>query len=274
MIFLKNVLKTAWFAVALSITVMFVGIVVGSAYGMHLVSVRRGHVDGAARRKSFSEFMFTWSVPTFRLFRTVMRVDVVYRHRDTGSEQRLPPSIVVANHRSLLDIFLLLELLDRMECTDVRWIMKDALRRVPVVGGLCRQNGSVFIDRGDSDAAVEQIRACGEMAGDDGASVIIFPEGTRFTRPRDGSPYRHLLPPRPRGFTVLRGTLPRHDTLRVTIDMKGLIVKSLFQLGTLVGRRVDVTAVAYRGVPGDSAAAWLEAEWQAMERYLAARDAS
>lgn len=82
--------------------------------------------------------------------------------------------IVVANHQSQYDIFLIYGWLP----IDFRWVMKMELRKVPILGYYCYKAGHIFVDRSDSKAAIESInKAKGKIK--DGTSVVFFPEGTR-----------------------------------------------------------------------------------------------
>ena len=82
--------------------------------------------------------------------------------------------IFVCNHSSLLDIPVLLGTLPG----DVRIIYKRELEKIPIFGYGLKRSNLISIDRSDPrkamkslDEAIEKIQA--------GASVIIFPEGTR-----------------------------------------------------------------------------------------------
>lgn len=82
--------------------------------------------------------------------------------------------IYVSNHSSLLDIPVLLGTLPG----DVRIIYKQELEKIPIFGYGLKRSNLIGIDRSDPrkamkslDDAIEKIRS--------GASVIIFPEGTR-----------------------------------------------------------------------------------------------
>jgi 1-acyl-sn-glycerol-3-phosphate acyltransferase len=99
-----------------------------------------------------------------------MRVDVEGAHHI----QRGRSYVVVSNHQSQLDILVIYGWLDM----DFRWIMKQELRRVPVLGITCEKLGHVFIDRSDRSAAIAAInRAKEKISG--GTSIFFFPEGTR-----------------------------------------------------------------------------------------------
>lgn len=78
------------------------------------------------------------------------------------------PSVVVANHPSLLDALLLLSVVPNGVC-----IMKRALRSVPVISGFARRAGYIPYSEAPEliQAATEELKR--------GGVVIIFPEGTR-----------------------------------------------------------------------------------------------
>lgn len=97
-----------------------------------------------------------------------------------GKENILPGQsvVIVANHLSHVDIWLLYGYLPM----DFRWVMKQELRHVPIIGIACAKLGHVFIDRGDhADALASLQKAKQDITG--GTSIIFFPEGTRS---RDG----------------------------------------------------------------------------------------
>ncbi len=82
--------------------------------------------------------------------------------------------VVVANHLSHIDIWVLYGYLG----LDIRWVAKQELRRVPVIGISCVALGHVFIDRSDHDKAMASLDAAKRRIVD-GTSIIFFPEGTR-----------------------------------------------------------------------------------------------
>ncbi|MCX4242815.1 lysophospholipid acyltransferase family protein [Paraliomyxa miuraensis] len=84
------------------------------------------------------------------------------------------PSIIVANHASLLDIPALGSMLD----IDYRWVAKKQLFRVPLVGWHLWACGHIPVDRrraGNLERMQEMVEAV--LAA--GGSVVFFPEGTR-----------------------------------------------------------------------------------------------
>lgn len=81
--------------------------------------------------------------------------------------------VVVANHESAADPFLLSHL-----PFDMRWIAKEELYKVPVIGRLMRYSGDIPLRRGDGES-VREMMAEARRTLDAGVPVMIFPEGTR-----------------------------------------------------------------------------------------------
>ncbi|HFQ80420.1 MAG TPA: 1-acyl-sn-glycerol-3-phosphate acyltransferase [Desulfobacterales bacterium] len=84
------------------------------------------------------------------------------------------PHILAANHQSQFDIFALQGYLN----IDFRWLAKKELFEIPVFGLGMRQAGYIPIDRSRGREAIKSLYAAAERIAA-GASVIIFPEGTR-----------------------------------------------------------------------------------------------
>lgn len=82
--------------------------------------------------------------------------------------------IFVSNHQSAYDIFVIYGYLPVI----FKWLMKQELKKIPLVGWACKAAGHIFIDRKNPQSAVESIRQV-EAALVNGVSTVIFPEGTR-----------------------------------------------------------------------------------------------
>jgi len=266
-------LKTIWFAIALALTLIFTTVFVGaSLFGCMIIWKLTG-VKGANLRRCYTRFIFRWSKRILAVFCELMCITTVFRfHRGLS----FSPAIIIANHQSLVDILVLNAFLPAMGCTDARWVMKDSLGMAPLVGRACRGQGSAFISRGDRAGSERIIREKATLARNESASMVIFPEGTRFVAPAegpapDGGPaYQRLLPPRPSGFMTLKRAMPTHDLLIVTIDYGGRIAaKSIFQLGNLFGRTIFVSSERDYAPRADSA--WLNSRWREMDKRLVRR---
>jgi acyl carrier protein len=86
------------------------------------------------------------------------------------------PVMVVANHSSYLDAFLLFAALPDGLC----FVAKHELADAPAIGGLLRAYGMRFVERSDTERSVRDSRELSRLAGR-GESLVFFPEGT-FTR--------------------------------------------------------------------------------------------
>jgi 1-acyl-sn-glycerol-3-phosphate acyltransferase len=86
------------------------------------------------------------------------------------------PVIFMSNHQSQVDIAAIIDSLPPP--VSWRFVAKKELVRVPVFGWCLVTTGQIIIDRGDREKAVASLRHAAERIRN-GASVIVFPEGTR-----------------------------------------------------------------------------------------------
>ncbi|MEX0773001.1 MAG: lysophospholipid acyltransferase family protein [Balneolales bacterium] len=82
------------------------------------------------------------------------------------------PTVFVGNHQSFIDMPILSGL-----PFDMKWVSKQELFKVPVVGPLLKMSGHISVDRGKKGAlqSLEKIKPYVESR----VPVMIFPEGTR-----------------------------------------------------------------------------------------------
>ena len=67
----------------------------------------------------------------------------------------------------------------------IKWVMKAGLEKIPFVGAACRAAGFIFVDNSSTKAAARSVREA-ERALKSGASIAIFPEGSRTKTGRLG----------------------------------------------------------------------------------------
>lgn len=113
---------------------------------------------------------------SFRLVAGLLPVTLnpLWRFRTRGriSDPRRP-YVVVANHESWADVFLI-------SCFpwEMKWLSKDTMFKVPLLGWMMTMAGDIKLVRGNRDSAAGAILSCRERLANR-ASVMIFPEGTR-----------------------------------------------------------------------------------------------
>ena len=82
--------------------------------------------------------------------------------------------VVVCNHVSQYDIILVYGWLP----LDLRWVMKQELRKLPGIGAACEKVGHIIVDRSKPEVAKQTINEALARIRD-GVGVLFFPEGTR-----------------------------------------------------------------------------------------------
>ena len=82
--------------------------------------------------------------------------------------------IFVSNHQGSYDIFLVYGYIGQ----PIKWVMKQSLRKIPLVGYACERAGFIFVDSSSAQAAAKTIQIA-ESKLKNGASIAIFPEGSR-----------------------------------------------------------------------------------------------
>jgi len=102
------------------------------------------------------------------------------------------PCLFASNHQSLLDIPALFLVLPG----NARFLAKESLFRIPVLGWAMTASGCIPIDRGNRARAVRSLREAAARVRA-GRSVVFFPEGTRS---REGK----LAPFKKGGFHLAR----------------------------------------------------------------------
>ena len=84
------------------------------------------------------------------------------------------PRIYMVNHQSYFDVFVVLASLP----VDFKFLLKEELMRIPLFGPAMKRAGYIGIEREDPRKAIKSMNLAAERIRG-GASVLIFPEGTR-----------------------------------------------------------------------------------------------
>ena len=86
-----------------------------------------------------------------------------------------PEEIVrICCHQGAFDIFLIYGFLG----VPIKWVMKAGIAKIPFVGAACRAAGFIFVDNSTPKAAARSVLEA-ERSLKNGASVVVFPEGSR-----------------------------------------------------------------------------------------------
>ena len=182
--------------------------------------------------------------------------------------------ILVGNHVSWFDVFCLAAALSRC-----RFVAKEEVRKIPLVGPAAAHAGHVYIERGNRKAAFEQYKVAAQRIHE-GVRIIVFAEGTRgyeyALRPFKKGPFvlavsagapvvptlvHGTLPIMQKGsFRVRRGTvdihfLPPIDTTGMTYDDRdALAVRTRDAIAGLLEREYGVRSPPWdsRGASGNT----------------------
>ena len=115
---------------------------------------------------------FRCAVPWAKIILRVCGIRVNVRGRENVNPE--VPRIYMCNHQSFFDIWTLLAFLP----VDFKFILKQELMNIPLLGSAMTQAGYIGVERKDPRKAVKSIALAAKRIRD-GASVLIFPEGTR-----------------------------------------------------------------------------------------------
>ena len=111
----------------------------------------------------------------FRLVAVVaLRLNPLWRFTTRGSlRDARRPYVVVANHESYADVFLL-------SCFpwEMKWLSKDTMFKIPFMGWMMQMAGDIKLVRGKRESAIDAINQCRDRLAKK-VSIMIFPEGTR-----------------------------------------------------------------------------------------------
>ena len=111
-----------------------------------------------------------WLTDSFFGFCLVMR-------RKVEGIENLDPNgtyVMVLNHNSMVDILSIYNL-----PLVFKWVSKKEVYRIPIVGRLLLAHGDIVINRASTKEAMQLVHTRGKEWLAKGASVAIFPEGTR-----------------------------------------------------------------------------------------------
>jgi len=222
----------------------------------------------SVRRSTFATWMMGMAATAFRIMRPVLGVRARF---DLLGPRAIGGYLVLANHRSSFDIPIIAEFLRRNGLRDARWVLKAELQETPVVGTVCRESGCAFVGRTGSAEDLRRVEYTGIMAAEDGANVVIFPEGTVFSTAKRKPGYTNVLPPKAGGVSVLRRVLSQNRVLVLSINWTEVVDgRNMWKAHEYVGKILEVRAKVLTPAEArhDDVRRWLEREWKALDSSL------
>jgi 1-acyl-sn-glycerol-3-phosphate acyltransferase len=96
-----------------------------------------------------------------------------FRTSGTLPDDMRRPYVVVSNHESFVDILLISHL-----PTEMKWMSKIEIMRIPLVGWMMWLARDIPLERGDAVSSAKALEESRERLSKN-VSVMIFPEGTR-----------------------------------------------------------------------------------------------
>jgi 1-acyl-sn-glycerol-3-phosphate acyltransferase len=106
---------------------------------------------------------------------TAVKLNPLWHFETDGPAPADPrhPYVAVSNHESYADIFLISHF-----PWEMKWLSKDTIFKIPVMGWMMRMAKDIPIKRGKRESVVSALQGCRDRLGRR-VSVMIFPEGTR-----------------------------------------------------------------------------------------------
>lgn len=148
--------------------------IAASAYGIGIAVLRR---DRSLVAHDYARLLA-------RLMRSALGLRVVVHGEENLYAQR--PCIYISNHQSVFDVPILAGIYPPATVV----IAKREIRKIPLFGWLYEVTGNVLIDRADRQQSVGRMKEAEEAIMERGASVWIFPEGTRGKIPGELLPFK------------------------------------------------------------------------------------
>lgn len=263
----------------------------GGVIAIHLgrIACALGLTASPFRRVS-NLIMARWSNLNVRAMAWIygMRIEV-----EGGAQARGKPTLLLSRHSSIIDTILPMAILGNDHGIAFRIVLKHELLYSPPADAIGHYRPTAFVRRGAGELTheLEQIRRLGADLGAD-ESVLIFPEGTRFTPAKkaqviaklaaknpqaaaEAAALHHVLPIRPAGTHALIEGAPGADLLFCAhTGFEEANQLEDFVGGSLYRKHVKIKywRVPAADIPADRASreAFLARHWRAVDVWVAA----
>ena len=198
------------------------------------------------------------------------------------------PLLVFVRHASLVDVLIPGGFIANAHLLELRYVLKRELLVEPCLDVAGHWIPNHFVDRRGKDTETElaALRTLKTGLGEN-EGVIIYPEGTRFSRRKreaiidklagpakeSAQKLRHLLPIRPGGAMTLLDAAPKCDVLFVGHHgLEGLTKLEDIWRGSLVGKTVTIQfwREPASSIPEGAEARlhWVNEQWQRVDDWL------
>ena len=205
---------------------------------------------------------------------------------------RAGPLLLFVRHSSTADTVLTAALVGNPNRLLMRYVLKRELLWDPCLDIVGRRLPNAFVSRSSARHQPE-IAAIARLAIglDRGSAVLIYPEGTRFSREKlakgvaqlrekgkeelaaVAEKFQSVLPPRIGGPLALLDAAPEVDVVFVEhTGFEGAATIARFWSGALIGRtiRVRLRRVSAAQIPAQGRDRWLFTEWAETDRWITA----
>jgi 1-acyl-sn-glycerol-3-phosphate acyltransferase len=246
--------------------------------------------SGERQRRSLYTLQRVWAVGHFRAGCRLFGLEL---HREAPREIGPGPFLVLVRHSSLADAVLTASEVLGHHRLELRWLAKKELLWQPCIDLMGNQLPNLFVQRiGASKSEVRAVAALAQGVGP-GQGVLLYPEGTRFSREKleravarleqrrpqaavAARGLRHTLPPRPAGTLALLEAMPTADVLVfVHAGFEKASSAAAGLTGGLDGLRVDTALwhIPRAEVPSsnEERQIWLAELWQRVDDWIDGR---
>jgi 1-acyl-sn-glycerol-3-phosphate acyltransferase len=254
--------------------------------GSLLVTPERYVAANAALQRRWTEALFRGLVAIFGMTVRIEGQECAARApfllfvRHSSTADTLIAAIAVANPFRIL----------------LKYVVKRELLWDPCLDVVGRRLPNAFVDRSGNrgKAELDAVASLAQGLGE-GQAVLIYPEGTRFSRKKrdaavaklaeEGPPhlariaagYQNVLPPRLGGALRLLERAPGIDVVFLEqTGFEGAVSLASFWRGALIGRGVELRfrRIAARDIPGMGRDEWLFEQWREVDRWISERIAA
>ncbi|MBK9259760.1 MAG: 1-acyl-sn-glycerol-3-phosphate acyltransferase [Polyangiaceae bacterium] len=253
--------------------------------------LRGGRLWGAPRER---EIRLTAKAEAWWANAMVQAAVFIYRMRVVieGAEELAGGRVLVfMRHTSILDTMLPLAVIGHPFAKHVRYVMKREVLWNPCVDVVGHRIPTAFVRRGGTrdTSDIEQVKSLADNLGPEGI-VIIYPEGTRFTKEKQAKRLADIQKNNPELFDrarTLQNVLPLHlgGSLALLsrkgdhdvafwahVGLEGAGKMSDWIGGALLGRtiRIKFFRVPSANVPQSDAARihWLYEQWHEVDAWI------